>query len=103
MTMGAMPALKALTASISRLRCAHCVAKKVRVQEGISMPAMVMNTPHNAKLTAGQPAAKPPPALSPTFQPIKATNKTLGPGAPCAMAMDEVNCVSVNQWVSSTK
>ena len=102
-TMGAMPALKALTASISRLRCAHCVATKVRVQDGIRMPAMVMNTPHNAKLMAGQPAAKPPPALSPTFHPIKATNNTLGPGAPCAKAMEDVNCVSVSQCVSSTK
>src|SRR5665647_721508 len=53
------------------------------------MPSMAMNTP-------SRPLSMPP-AFRPTFQPSRATNSTLGPGAACAMAIEALNCASVNQ------
>ena len=58
------------------------------------MPTIVTKTPKSASMTAyktvgsGDMLAA---AFIPTFQPIKATNITLGPGAPCAIATDDVN------------
>ncbi|MCY1554130.1 hypothetical protein D9M68_906800 [compost metagenome] len=61
------------------------------------MATMVTTTPRNASAQAFPPAAGPPPALRPTFQPSRATKSTLGPGAACESAIDEVNCASLSQ------
>ena len=53
------------------------------------MPVMVTTIPKKPSSQADIPDAVPPPALMPMFQPIKATNRTLGPGADCAKAMEE--------------
>ncbi len=67
------------------------------------MATMVTSTPNRASAQATQPADGPPPALSPTFQPSTATNSTLGPGAACESAIDEVNCDSLSQPFWSTR
>ena len=61
------------------------------------MPVMVAATPSSASAHAVGPPPRPPPAFRPTFQPIRATNSTFGPGAACASATLEVNCESVSQ------
>ena len=83
---GAMPVANARTARLSR-RCAaqRDTASTSRV-EGSSVPASVASRP-------GTPA---------TFQPITATNSTLGPGAACAMAIELVNWASLIQPCSAT-
>ncbi len=55
------------------------------------------------EICAPEPPASPPPAFRPTFQPISATNSTLGPGAACASATHEVNCGSVSQPCWATR
>ena len=67
------------------------------------MPTIVAVTPASASATACQPPASPPPAFSPTFQPMSATNNTFGPGAACASATLEVNCMSLSQRCSFTR
>ena len=49
------------------------------------------------------PPASPPPAFRPTFQPMRATNSTFGPGAAWAMATDELNCASLSQPCCTTR
>jgi hypothetical protein len=70
---------------------------------GSMMPTMVTIRPKRPSSQAVGPAPMPPPALSPTFQPISATNSTLGPGAAWAMATDELNCASVSQPCWATR
>jgi hypothetical protein len=48
-------------------------------------------------------AVQRPPAFSPTFHPISAVNRTLGPGAACAIAIEALNCGSVSQAFSCTR
>ena len=67
------------------------------------MPVMVTRMPKKPRSQAPIPASMPPPALMPMFQPMSATNKTLGPGADWAKAMEEENEKSVSQFFSSTK
>ena len=58
------------------------------------MPSIETTTPKSASRTAyvveGS-GVMPAAAFIPTFQPISAINITLGPGAPWAIATDEVN------------
>lgn len=67
------------------------------------MPSMATTTPKLARPTLIQPPPWLAAAFMPTCQPIRATNKMLGPGADCASAIDEVNWLSLSQWVSSTR
>ena len=58
------------------------------------MPTIVTKTPKSASMTQYSMVGSgviPAAAFIPTFQPIKATNITFGPGAPCAIATDDVN------------
>ena len=61
------------------------------------MPPMLARMPSEPSAQASMPAAIPPPALMPMFQPIKATNNTLGPGADCANAIEDEKAASVSQ------
>jgi hypothetical protein len=77
------------------LRWLHREVRYTSTELGSMMPPSASAMPNSAVPS--------PPALRPTFHPMRAVKRTLGPGAACAMAMEALNWGSVSHAFSCTR